>query len=124
MGLAEAVADVLAKFRTATINGKPVRVFDDSAKIAPPCIWLPVPNVEFHYGKRVLIVEWQAYLVAPNQSTESVSATLSALVDAVTGLFPFTGGTPYPLTLQGGGQPVPSYQLVWSARIPIGDITP
>lgn len=124
MGLAEAVADVLARFRAVTIDGKPLRVFDDSAKVAPPCVWVPVPDVEFQYGKRVLVVQWQAYLVAPNQSTESVSATLSALLDAVVGLFPFTSGTPFPLTLQGGGQPVPSYQLVWSARIPIGELTP
>jgi len=124
MGLAVALGDVLTRFRSATLAGEPLRATDNSAQVNPPCVWVPVPSVDFQYGKRVLVVEWQAYLVAPNQSTASVPTTLSDLVDAVVGLFPFTSGTPYPLTLQGGGQPVPSYQLTWSARIPIGAPTP
>lgn len=121
MGLALALGDVLTTFRSATLpDGSSLRVFDDSAQVNPPCVWVPVPAVTFQFGKRVLDVTWQAYLVAPNSSTKSVSSTLSDLVDAVTGLFPFTDGSPQPLTLPGGGQPVPSYQLTWSARIPIG----
>lgn len=120
MGLAQAVEDVLAAFRSVELDGHPLRAFDDSAQVNPPCVWLPVPALEFLYGKRVVVVSWQAYLVAPNSSTKSVTPTLSELVDAVVGLYPFTDGTPTPLTLPGGGQPVPSYQLAWSSRIPIG----
>jgi hypothetical protein len=120
-GLAAAVAEVLAKFRAVELgNGFHLRAFDDSAQVTPPGVWLPVPAIRFQYGKRVIEVDWQAYLVAPNSSTQSVTPTLSELVDAVAGLFPFTDGTPTPLTLREGAQPVPSIQLVWSSRIPIG----
>jgi hypothetical protein len=121
MGLVSAVADVLATFRTVNVNGSPLRAFDDSGQVNPPCVWVPVPSVVFQFGKRVLEVEWQAYLVAANSSLVSVSSTMSEMVDAVTGLYPFRTGTPYPLSLPGGGQPVPSYQLTWSARIAIGE---
>lgn len=120
MGLAQAVADVLAAFRAVDLGEHKLRAFDDASNVNPPCVWLPVPALEFQYGKRVVVVTWQAYLVAPNSSTQSVTPTLSELVDAVVGLFPFTDGTPTALTLPGGGQPVPSYQLAWSSRIPIG----
>lgn len=121
MGLAAAVQEVLTTFRAVTLpTGAQLRAFDDSATVSPPCVWVPVPAIEFQFGKRVLDVTWQAFLVAPNTSTQSVTATLSGLVDAVTGLFPYTSGNPQPLTLPGGGQPVPAYQLTWSARVPIG----
>jgi hypothetical protein len=120
MGLAQAVEDVLARFRSVELSDGALRATDDSSKLVPPCVWLPVPAVEFQYGKRVLVVSWQAYLVAPASSTQSVTPRLSELVDVVAGLFPFVDGTPTALTLPGGGQPVPSYQLAWSARIPIG----
>jgi hypothetical protein len=121
MGLAQAVADVLATFRSVELaDGSNLRASDDSAQITPPTVWLPVPGLEFQYGKRVAVVTWQAYLVAPNSSTQSVTPRLSELVDVVTGLFPFVDGTAVSLTLPGGGQPMPSYLLAWSSRIPIG----
>lgn len=119
-GLAEGVQDVLDRFRSATLNGNPLRVTSDAGQITPPCVWVPAPDIDFQFSKRCLDVSWSAYLVAPNQSLASISPTLSDLVDAVTGLFPFTTGRPQLLTLQGGGQPVPSYLLTWSARVPIG----
>jgi len=121
MGLAAAVDGVLATFRAVELpDGSQLRAFDDSAQITPPCVWLPVPSIEFQYSKRVLSVTWQAFIVAPPSSTKSVTPTLSQLVDAVSGLFAFTDGSPQLLTLQGGGQPVPSYRITWLARIPIG----
>ena len=119
-GLAEAVAQVLARFQTITYNGAPLRVFDDSNNVNPPCVWVPVPDIEFVFHKGTLEVDWSAYLVAPNNSTLSVSQTLSELVDAVAGLFPFLEARAVPLNLQGGGQPNPAYQLTWQSRIKIG----
>jgi len=120
MGRLAEAADVLATFRTVELDGNRLRAFDDASQVNPPCVWLPVPSLDFQYGKRVVVVTWQAYLVAPNSSTQSVTPRLSELVDAVVGLYPFMSGTPLPLSLPGGGQPVPSYQLTWSSRIPIG----
>lgn len=121
-GLADAIADVLATFRAVQLpDGSQLRATDDSAQVTPPTVWVPVPTIEFNYSKRVLNVTWQAYLVAPASSTKSVTPTLAQLVDAVAGLFPFTTGQPQLLTLQGGGQPVPSFQVTWLARITIGE---
>lgn len=120
MGLAEAVAAVLAGFATRTLNGVPLRVTDDSNLVNPPCVWVPMPGLAFRFSKGCLEASWQAYLVAPNTSTTSVSETLSGLLDAVVGLYPFEEASAVPLSLPGGGQPAPSYQLTWSSRIPIG----
>ena len=100
MGLAAALDQVLATFRAVQLpDGSQLRAFDDSAQVTPPCVWVPVPTLEFNFSKRVASVTWDAYLVAPPSSTKSVSPTLSQLVDAVTGLFPFTTGQPQLLTL-------------------------
>jgi hypothetical protein len=119
-GLADAVGDVLAAFAGRSLNGHALRVTDDSNVVNPPAVWVPMPTLTFQFSKRCMEAEWSAFLVAPNTSTVSVSATLSALLDAVLGLYPFIDATPQPLTLPGGGLPVPAYHLTWSSRIPIG----
>jgi hypothetical protein len=120
MGLAEAVQTVLERFGAQTFNGAPLRVYDDSNSVNPPCIWVPMPAVEFTFYKGTMEVSWSAFLVAPNTSTVSITQTLSQLVDAVAGLFPFTDGRAQPLQLREGAQPVPTYQLSWQSRIKIG----
>jgi hypothetical protein len=120
MGLAEAVAQVLERFSSITFNGAPLRVFDDSSLVNPPCVWVPVPGLEFSFHKGTAVATWTAYLVAPNNNTLSVSQTLSALLDAVAGLFPFTEARAQPLNLPGGGPPHPSYAVTWQSRIQIG----
>jgi len=122
MSLAEAVAQVLERFSSVTFNGAPLRVSDDSNKLSPPCVWLPVPGLDFSFHKGTAVVHWTAYLVAPSNNTLSVSATLSGLLDAVVGLFPYTEARAQPLSLPGGGQPSPSYQVTWQSRIQIGSV--
>jgi hypothetical protein len=122
VGLSAAIADVLAVFRNVELSdGSKLRATDNAGQVTPPCVWLPPPTIEFNYAKHVLNVTWTAYLVAPASSSLSMPTTLSQLVDIVAGLFPFTTGDPQLLTLQGAGQPVPSYELKWLARITIGD---
>jgi hypothetical protein len=120
MGVAAAVADVLNAFASRSVDGRPLRVTDDSNVVVPPCVWVPMPALVFRFDKRVIEATWTAFLIAPNTNTKSVSETLSGLLDAVSGLYPFRDGTATPLTLPGGGQPAPSYQLTWTNRIPIG----
>jgi hypothetical protein len=120
MGLAEAVAQVMERFGSVTYQGHPLRVFDDSNNVNPPCVWLPVPELEFVFHKGTMEVTWTAFLVAPNNNTLSVSQTLSELIDAVAGLFPFLEARAQPLTLREGAQPVPTYQVTWQSRIKIG----
>jgi hypothetical protein len=119
-GLAAAVAGVLEAFASRTYDGRPLRVTDDSNVVNPPCVWVPMPALVFRFEKRVIETTWTAFLIAPNASSTSVSATLSGLLDAVAGLFPFRDGTAQPLSLPGGGLPAPAYQVTWLDRIPIG----
>jgi hypothetical protein len=79
-----------------------------------------MPALVFRFDKGVIESTWTAFLIAPNTNTTSVSATLSGLLDAVAGLFPFREGSAQPLSLPGGGLPAPAYQLTWIDRIPIG----
>jgi hypothetical protein len=111
-GLAASVDAVLAAFAGRTWNGAPLRVTDDANVVNPPCVWVPMPSLDFRFQKRCIDVTWTAFLIAPNTNTTSVSRTLSGLLDAVVGLFPFLEGTAQPLTPPGGGQP--------NDRIPIG----
>jgi hypothetical protein len=120
MGLAQEVAQVLERFGSVTFQGFPLRVFDDSNNVNPPCVWLPVPELEFTYHKGTADITWTAFLVAPNNNTLSVSQTLSELIDSVAGLYPFLEARAQPLTLREGAQPVPTYQLTWHSRIKIG----
>lgn len=120
MGLGEAVQEVLTRFASATFNGAPLRVFDDSNNVNPPCVWVPMPELVFTFHRGTIEVTWQAFLVAPNNNTLSVSATLSGLIDAVAGLYPFLEARAQPLTLREGAQPVPTYLLTWQSRIKIG----
>jgi hypothetical protein len=120
MSLAEAVAQVLERFSSLTFNGTPLRVYDDSNLVNPPCVWLPVPGLEFAFNKHTAVVTWTVYLVAPNNNTLSVSQTLSQLLDVVAGLYPFTEARAQPLSLPGGGPPNPSYSVTWQSRIQIG----
>lgn len=120
MGVAQEVAKVMERFGSVDFQGAPLRVFDDSNNVNPPCVWLPVPALEFYFHKHTMEVTWTAFLVAPNTNTLSVSQTLSALVDAVAGLYPFLEARAQPLTLREGAQPVPTYQLTWQSRIQIG----
>jgi hypothetical protein len=114
------MAAVLERFRTAEFQGNPVRVFDDSNNVNPPCVWVPMPEVAFSFHKGTMEVTWTAFLVVPASSTVSISEALSGLTDAITGLFPYTDGRPQPLRLREGAQPVPAYQLTWQSRIKIG----
>jgi hypothetical protein len=72
MGLAEAVAQVLERFGSLTFQGSPLRVFDDSNNVNPPCVWLPVPELEFVFHKGTMEVTWTAFLVAPAITALSV----------------------------------------------------
>jgi hypothetical protein len=120
MGLAAAIDDVLSGFAGLTFRGHPLRVFDDANNVNPPCVWLPMPALTFRFSKGCIEVVWTAYLIAPPTNTLSVSATLSELLDTVTGLHAYLEAVAQPLSLPGGGQPAPAYELTWNDRIPIG----
>lgn len=123
-GLADAVAQVVARFRTVTVNGSPLRCTDDPNTVVPPTVWVPLPDVTFRYDKGRALVTWAAFLVASPTPKQGVqTGHLAAIIDAVTGLFPFTSGDLYNLTLPGEGQPAPAYRLQWQSVIRIGPIT-
>ena len=126
MSLSDAVAEVLAAFRgvsvagRATLDAYPLRATDDAGDIQTPTVWLPVPELTFQYSKQRALVTWTAYLLAPNSPKQRTTTDyLSLMIDAVAGLFPFTSGSLYTLTLQ-GGTVAQAYQLTWISHIAIG----
>ena len=126
MGVASALVEVLAAFRgvsaggSETMDAQPLRATQDPNDIQTPTVFVPPPDVEFQFSKRRLQVTWTAYLVAPNSPKQKTTTEwLSSMIDAVTGLFPFTSGELYSLTLA-GGTPAQTYKLTWQSIIQIG----
>lgn len=121
-GLAEAIETVVARFRGVQVDGQPLRAFSEPTDVNPPCVFVPPPDVTFQFHKHRLAVTWTAYVVAPTGPRQpGAFGHLAAIVDAVAGLFPFTAGDLYTLTLPGGGPPAQAYRLTWNATIAIGD---
>lgn len=125
MGIAAALAEVTDAFRgvSVDVNGETyfLRATSDPGDIQTPTAWIPVPDVEFFFSKKRLDVTWVAYLLAPNAPKQRTTTEhLSAMIDAVSGLFPFTSGELYSLSLQGGVS-AQSYKLTWHSHIAIGD---
>lgn len=125
MGIASSLAEVVDAFRGVSVEGEnidayPLRATSDAANIQTPTVWIPLPDTTFNFAKRRLTVNWVAYLVAPNAPKQQTTTEhLGAMLDAVTGLFPFTTGELYTLTLP-GGVTAQSYRLSWSSDIAIG----
>lgn len=126
MGIATALADVVDAFRGVSVSGSaidayPLRAVSDPQDVQTPTAWIPLPDVEFQFHKGRLDVTWTAYLVAPNAPKQRTTTEhLSAMIDAVTGLFPFTSGELFSLTLP-GGVTAQAYKLTWHSLIAIGD---
>lgn len=125
--MAAALDEVVAAFRGVSVGGSDIedgyqlRATSDPQDVQTPSVFVPVPDAEFQFNKRRLFVTWTAYLVAPSNSKQRTTTEhLSAMVDAVTGLFPFTTGELYSLTLP-GGSPAQSYKLTWQSSIAIGE---
>jgi hypothetical protein len=119
--VADALAAVLGTFRGVSVAGAALRAWDDPNDVVPPGVFVPLPEIAFRFSKRCLDLTWTAYLVGPNAPTARGTAdSLAAMVDAVTGLFPFTSGDVFTLTPPGGGPAFTCYRLQWLDKIPIG----
>jgi hypothetical protein len=126
VGIASALAEVVAAFRGVSVsvdNGAPfyLRATSDPQDIQTPTAWIPLPETEFQFQKKRLSCNWTVYLVAPNSPKQRTTTEhLSAMIDAVAGLFPFKTGELYSLTLA-GGVVAQSYKLTWNSTTAIGD---
>lgn len=119
-GLEDAMTAVVEKFRTATIDGYPLRVTTDENRLVAPCVYIPLPDLAFRMGPTRVDVTWVVYLVANNSEADVATFNLAQLVDAVAGLFPFTSGATWLLSIPGGGTQTRAYQLTWSDKTTIG----
>lgn len=120
-GLSEALAGVLGTFSGVSLGGAPLRAFSDPTDVTPPCVFVPLPDIAFRFSKRCLDLTWYAYVVGPNSPTaRGTTESIAVVLDAVAGLFPYTSGDVYQLTLPGGGPPAQAYRLQWLDRIPMG----
>lgn|SRR6185312_11274309 len=105
---------------SATMDAYPLRAVSDPADIQTPTVWVPLPDISFQFHKQRAEVTWTAYLVAPNSPKQKTTTEwLSQMIDAVTGLFPFTTGELFTLTLP-GGVAAQAYKLTWQSHIAIG----
>jgi len=127
VGLETALGEVLAAFRGVSVAVSPttdaytLRATSDPNDIQTPTVYVPLPDVEFMFNKGRLDVAWAAYLVPPNAPKQRTTTEhLSAMVDSVAGLYPFTTGELYSLTLPGGTS-AQAYKLTWHSHIPIGE---
>jgi hypothetical protein len=120
MRLAEAYAETVAAFQALTFDGSPLRVATDENLVNPPCLYLPIPALEFRFDKGRADATWTGFLIAPNGGQGSSGFNLSGMVDAVAGLFPFIAADEYVLNLAGGGTPTRSYRITWASVIKIG----
>ena len=115
MSIATATAAVLQTFLDAG-----VRAVDDARDINPPCIYLMPPEGAFRFDRHRADVTWTAYLVTGDAGARPATKALSELVDKIAGTFSFTTFDRVGLTLSGGGDPLPSYQLTWKSTVEIG----
>lgn len=116
MSLARGVADILAMF-----TGAGVYAVDDVRNLNTPCVYVIPPEGRFRFDRGRLEVDWVAYLVAADTGTTSATSGLSRLLDAVTGLAPFTTFTRDAVNDPNGGDPLPAYRLTWTSTVTIGD---
>lgn len=127
MGISDALSAVVAAFRgvsvggSATLDAYPLRAVSDPQDIQTPTVWVPLPDINFQFGRTRAEITWTAYLIAPNAPKQKTTTEwLSNMVDAVTGLFPFTTGELFSLTLP-GGVTAQAYKLTWLSHTVIGD---
>jgi hypothetical protein len=119
-GIADALTRVVDAFRGVSVDGDPLRATADPENIQTPSVWIPTPDIEFRFEKNRASITWTAYLIAPNAPKQrNVTEHLAKMIDAVTGLFPFTSGEAYTLTLSGGVS-AQAYKLSWIDHTAIG----
>ncbi len=120
-GLSSALAEVVARFAAVTIGGKPLRVFTDPNDVTPPCVFVPLPDLAFRFAGDRARATWSAFVVGPNAPAQTGTVeNIATVLDAVAGLFPYTEGELFTLTLPGGGPAAQSYRLTWLQTMRVG----
>ena len=96
MGIATALAEVVAAFRGVSVGGSetedgyPLRAVSEPQDIQTPAERVDsyVPEIEFMFGKNRIDATWTVYLIAPYSPKQRTSTDhISAMIDAVTGLY-------------------------------------
>lgn len=121
MSLRGAVAAVVKRLETVSVDGQAARVFTDPQDVAPPCLFLPPPSANFTFHKNTAEATWELFLVAPTAGGNSPAFdTIYDLVDALVALgFPLASLENYSLTLPSGNV-APAIRVTWPERIRIG----
>jgi len=121
MSLQGAVAAVVARLETVSVDGQPVRVFTDPQDVAPPCLFLPPPTADFQFDKRGGKATWELFIVAPTAGGNSPAfGVIYAITDALVDLgLPLDQMENYQLTLPSGNV-ASAIRVTWPERIRIG----
>lgn len=96
-----------------------LRVASDVRDLNPPAVLVTPPAMHFRFADGTWDADWTVLAVAPGSGTSEALKTLSDLIDATRAALggqPVTA-TPYTLTVDGQSDPLPAYQVTWSARV-------
>lgn len=117
MSLQGAVAAVVARLETVSVDGQAVRVFTDPQDVSPPCLFLPPPSADFMFDKHGAKATWELFVVAPTAGGNSPAFdVIYAMTDALVALgLPLASMENYQLTLP-SGVIAPAIRVTWPER--------
>ena len=110
------IADTLTAL-AASLSAGGVRTVVDSRDVNPPCALLVPPVFRWTFGGR-LAVDYRLVVIVPSAGMAAEMKTLAPLMDnvsAILGGVPITA-TPASFTDPSGGDPLPAYELTWTAK--------
>lgn len=102
-----------------TLTAAGIRAAMDARDLNPPAVLITPPDMAFRFADGTWEAGWTLIATAPNAGTREALTALDALIVAVVSAL---GGqpvnaSPYTLTVDGQSDPLPAYQVTWSARI-------
>lgn len=100
-----------------TLTAAGVRATIDARDLNPPAVLVAAPVIRWAFGNR-MEVDYRLVAVVPDAGTGPALKALSGLLDDVSaalGGAPLTA-TPMPYADPGGGNPLPAYEITWTAK--------
>jgi hypothetical protein len=100
-----------------TLNAAGVRTVTDPRDVNPPCALTLWPRFQWSFGG-LLLVEYRLLVVVPSTGSGPALKALGPLMDQVAQAL---GGLPLEATptawpAPDGGDPLPAYELTWTAK--------
>lgn len=101
----------------ASLSAGGVRTVVDSRDVNPPCALLVPPVFRWTFGGR-LAVDYRLIVIVPSSGMATEMKALAPMMDTVSAILggaPITA-TPAAFNDPAGGDPLPAYELTWTAK--------